>query len=150
MICFEDLEAGNEDTFGPLTVTSEAIIRFAEKYDPQPFHLSDEGAEGTIFGSLAASGWHTAAMTMKLIIDRDEPLASLGSPGLDDLRWHRPVYPGDELTARIRVLDKRTSESRADMGIVRFDIETYNQHDDIVMSYTSIAMIARRAAADDS
>lgn len=147
MIYFEDLEPGREDEFGPLQVSADDIIRFARKYDPQPFHLSDEGAQGTIFGSLAASGWHTAAMTMKLVIDRDPPLASLGSPGFDDLRWRKPVYPGDTLRATTRIIDKRASESRADMGIVRIEIETFNQNDDIVMRLTSIAMIARRPQA---
>lgn len=147
MIYFEDMQPGQEESYGTLTVTAEAVVCFAEKYDPQPFHLSDEGARGTIFGSLAASGWHTAAMTMKLVIDREEPLASLGSPGFDDLRWHKPVYPGDKLRARTRVLDKRESESRDDLGIVHIYIETLNQHDTVVMSYTSIAMVARREAA---
>ncbi len=148
MIYFEDMTPGQQTTCGPLSVSADDIIRFARKYDPQPFHLSDEGAAGTLFGTLAASGWHTAAMTMKLIIDhRDEPLASLGSPGFDDLRWSKPVYPGDTLRASTRVIDKRASESRPDMGIVRFEIETFNQNDELVMRLTSIAMMAKRPLA---
>lgn len=148
MIYFDDLEVGQEDVFGPLTVTAEAIVEFARKYDPQPFHLSDEGARGTLFGSLAASGWHTAAMTQRLIIDyRPEPLASLSSPGLDDLRWRTPVYPRDELRARTRVEGMKPSRSRPEMGTIRLVIETLNQNDVVVMDFTLIVMMARRPSA---
>lgn len=145
MIYFEDLTPGHEDMFGPLTVTEDAIVAFARKYDPQPFHLSDEGARNTFFGSLAASGWHTAAMTQKLIIRyRREPLAALGSPGLDELYWRKPVYPGDELWARTRILDTKPSRSRPTMGTTRIAVETLNQHDEAVMDFTLIVMVARR------
>ena len=99
-------------------------------------------------GRLAASGWHTASMTMKLLMTgRDEPLDSLGSPGFDDLRWHRPVYPGDVLRVRVTVTDKRLSRSRPAMGLVHFAVETLNQDDAVVMSYATVSMIARRAGA---
>lgn len=148
MIHFEDIEPGQQEVFGPLTVTAAAITAFAGKYDPQPFHLSDEGAQGTLFGSLAASGWHTAAMTQQLIIGyREEPLASLGSPGLDDLHWRKPVYPGDELWARTRIVDKTPSHSRSDMGTTRIYIETVNQDDAVVMDFTLIVMLAHRLLA---
>lgn len=147
MMYYEDIEPGRKATFGPLAVSADEIVDFAKKYDPQRFHLSDEGARDTFFGSLAASGWHTAAMTMKLIVAfRAEPLASLGSPGFDDLHWHQPVYPGDELHARTQVLDKWLSESCDDRGIVRLYIETLNQRDDVVMSVTSMVFMARRPA----
>jgi len=145
MIHFEDLRPDVEMWFGPLTVSAEDIVRFARQYDPQPFHLSDEGARDTIFGSLAASGWHTAALTMKMMIgDPNQRVASLGSPGFDDLRWRRPVYPGDTLRVRLRCIDTKPSQSRPSMGIARFQVETLNQNDDVVMSFISIAMIARR------
>lgn len=147
MIYFEDMQPGQEQILGPLTVDAEAVIAFAKKYDPQPFHLSDEGARGTLFGSLAASGWHTAAMTQSLIIGaQPEPLASLGSPGLDDLHWRKPVYPGDELRARTRILAKQPSESRPTMGTTRIQVETLNQNDEVVMYFTLIVMVARQPA----
>lgn len=147
MIYFEDVQPGQEQILGSLTVDADAVVAFAKKYDPQPFHLSDEGAQGTLFGSLAASGWHTAAMTQSLIIgSQPEPLASLGSPGLDDLHWQKPVYPGDELRARTRIIDKRASDSRPDMGTMRLQVETLNQNDDVVMYFTLIVMVARRPA----
>lgn len=147
MIYFEDMVEGEEVLLsGSVTVSAEDIVEFARKYDPQPFHLSDEGAKGTLFESLAASGWHTAALTMKLLITaRDEPVASLGSPGFDDLRWLRPVRPGDTLRVRTRCIDKKPSESRPQMGVVRIQVETLNQHDELVMTLTSIAMFARRS-----
>lgn len=148
MIYFEHVDVGQEQTFGPLRVSAEAIKAFAEKYDPQLFHLSDAGARGTLFGTLAASGWHTAAMTQQLIIGyRDEPLASRGSPGVDDLHWRTPVYPGDELRARTRIVDKTPSRSRPDMGTVRVYIETINQDAVVVMDLTLIVMLERCPSA---
>ena len=102
MIYFEDLEVGQETIFGHYDVTREEVLEFARKYDPQPFHLSDEAAAKTHFGRLAASGWHTCAMTMAVIarhVVADEQ-AGLGSPGVDELRWLKPVYPGDRLTVQ--------------------------------------------------
>src|SRR5215213_5065008 len=108
MIYFEDLKIGAETKFGSYEVTREEVIEFATKYDPQPFHLSDEAAAKTHFGRLAASGWHTAAMTMAVIARRvvDQKQAGLGSPGIDELRWLKPVYPGDRLTVRGSIVEK--------------------------------------------
>ncbi len=146
MIHYEDLAVGQCDLFGPITVDADEVVDFARRYDPQRFHLSDEGARDTYFGRLAASGWHTAAMTMKLMMTgRAEPLASLGSPGLEDLRWRKPVYPGDRLRAQVTVTDKRLSKSRPEMGLVHFSIETLNQDDVVVMSFNTVSMIARKA-----
>ena len=148
MIYYEDLAQGQGDTFGPVMVDADEVVDFARRYDPQRFHLSDEGARDTYFGRLAASGWHTAAMTMNLMMTgREAPLASLGSPGLEDLRWRRPVYPGDRLLARVTVTGKRLSRSRPEMGLVHFAIETLNQDDALVMSFTTVSMLARRDAA---
>src|SRR5437764_3975615 len=99
MIYFEDLEVGAETEFGSYDVTREEVLEFARKYDPQPFHVSDEDAAKTHFGRIAASGWHTCAMTMAVIARRvvDDEQAGLGSPGVDELRWRKPVYPGDHL-----------------------------------------------------
>jgi acyl dehydratase len=145
MIHYEDLNVGDSVDLGPTSASAEEIIAFAKRYDPQAFHLSDEGAKNTYFGTLAASGWHTAALTMRLMMTgRDQPLASLGSPGFENLRWRHPVYPDDQLTARVSVASKRLSESRPEMGLVQFDVETRNQDDVVVMSFLSTAMMARR------
>lgn len=143
---FEDLDIGAETDFGTYAVTREEVLEFARKYDPQPFHLSDEEAAKTHFGRIAASGWHTAAMTMAVIarhvVDRGQ--AGLGSPGIDELRWLRPVYPGDTLHVRGKIVDKRESRSRADMGSFRTHTTVTNQHDQPVMTFFSIVLIRRR------
>ena len=145
MTHYEDLNIGDSVDLGPTSASADEMIAFSRRYDPQPFHLSDAGAANTYFGTLVASGWHTAALTMKLMMTgRDEPLASLGSPGFENLRWRRPVYPGDELTARVTVADKRLSKSRPEMGLVQFEVETRNQDDIVVMSFVSTSMMARR------
>ncbi|MES1928118.1 MaoC domain-containing protein dehydratase [Salinisphaera dokdonensis CL-ES53] len=145
MIHYEDLNIGDSVDLGPTSASADEMVAFASRYDPQPFHLSDAGAANTYFGTLAASGWHTAALTMRLMMTgRDEPLASLGSPGFENLRWRRPVYPDDALTARVTVADKRLSKSRPEMGLVQFEVETRNQDEVVVMSFVSTSMMARR------
>ncbi len=146
MIYFEDLETGRETEFGRYEVTREEVLEFARKYDPQPFHLSDEAAAKIHFGRLAASGWHTCAMTMAVIARRvmDEEQAGLGSPGVDELRWLKPVYPGDTLTVKGRILEKTPSRSRPDLGSFRTQTEVTNQDGVPVMRFTSIVLIRRR------
>ena len=146
MIYFEDLEIGAETEFGSYEVTREEVLEFARKYDPQPFHLSDEEAAKTHFGRLAASGWHTGAMTMSVLVayTKDHPQAGLGSPGIDELRWKKPVYPGDTLHVRGRIVDKTPSRSRADIGSFRTQMEVTNQDGVPVMTFTSIVLIGRR------
>lgn len=150
MIHYEDMSPGDVALLGPTDpITAEDIVAFARRYDPQPFHLSDAGARDTYFETLSASGWHTAALTMRLLMTgRDEPLASLGSPGFDDLRWRHPVRVGDRLSVRCEVTDKRLSNSRPEMGLVHFAIETRNQRDTVVMSYRTVSMLARRETAE--
>lgn len=149
MIYFEDLEVGAETYFGSYEVTREEVLEFAHKYDPQPFHVSDEEAAKTHFGRIAASGWHTAAMTMAVIaryvVGHEQ--AGLGSPGIDDLRWKRPVYPGDTLHVRGTIVEKTPSRSRPEMGSFRTDTVVTNQDDQPVMSFTSIVLIRRRPPA---
>jgi len=143
---FEDLEVGAETDFGTYTVTREEVLEFARKYDPQPFHLSDEAAAKTHFGRLSASGWHTAAMTMAVIARRvvaDEQ-AGLGSPGIDELRWLKPVYPGDTLHVRGKILDTTPSRSKPDLGSFRTETTVTNQDDVPVMRFISIVLIRRR------
>ena len=148
MIYFEDLVVGEETLFGHYDVTREEVLEFARKYDPQPFHLSDEAAAKTHFGRLAASGWHTAAMTMAVIVKAmgAQPQASLGSPGVDELRWLRPVYPGDRLTMSGTILEKTPSRSKPDLGSFRTWTVVTNQDGIDVMRFTSIVLIKRRPA----
>ena len=143
---FEDLEVGVEREFGHYDVTREEVIEFARKYDPQPFHLSDEAAAQTHFGRLAASGWHTGAMAMSVIVAAfsREALASLGSPGIDELRFHKPVYPGDTLWVESEVLEKTPSRSRPEMGSYRTRLKLLNQHDEVVVSFIAINLIRVR------
>lgn len=146
MIYFEDLEVGAETYFGSYDVTREEVLEFARKYDPQPFHVSDEEAAKTHFGRLAASGWHTAAMTMAVIARHvvDGQQAGLGSPGIDELRWTRPVYPGDTLHVRGKIIEKTPSRSKPHIGSFRTRTIVTNQDDVPVMSFTSIVLIRRR------
>ena len=148
MIYFEDLEVGAETYFGSYYVTREEVLEFARKYDPQPFHLSDEEAAKTHFGRLAASGWHTAAMVMAVIARHvvEDQQAGLGSPGIDELRWTKPVYPGDTLHVRGTILEKTPSRSKPFMGSFRTRTVVTNQNDEPVMSFTSIVLIRRRPA----
>lgn len=148
MIYWEDLVVGEETTFGHYDVTREEVLEFARKYDPQPFHLSDEAAAKTHFGRLAASGWHTAAMAMAVIVGHlnAHPQAGLGSPGVDELRWLKPVYPGDRLTVRAKVLDKTPSRSKPEIGSLRSQTIVTNQDGVEVMRYISIVLMARRPA----
>ena len=148
MIYFEDLEVGAETYFGSYEVTREEVIEFARKYDPQPFHLSDKAAAKTHFGRLAASGWHTCAMTMAVIARKvvGEEQAGLGSPGVDELRWLKPVYPGDTLHVNSTIVDKTPSRSRPEMGSFRSRTVVTNQDGVPVLSFTSIVLIRRRPA----
>lgn len=146
MIYFEDLEVGVQTEFGSYDVTREEVIEFARKYDPQPFHLSDEEAAKTHFGRLAASGWHSCAMTMAVLVRHsvNNEQAGLGSPGIDELRWKKPVYPGDTLHVHGEIIEKTPSRSRPELGSFRTQLSVTNQHGDLVMSLISIVLIRRR------
>nr|WP_291052145.1 MaoC family dehydratase [Hyphomonas sp.] len=129
------------------TVTREEVIEFARKYDPQPFHLDDEAAANTHFGRLSASGWHTGAMVMRIMVETGrtgEPTASLGSPGIDELRWVKPVYPGDELSVEMELISKRRMKSRPDMGLSKARQTVYNQNGEVVMTMVSNGLIKVR------
>ena len=145
---FEDIEIGRKECFGSYEVTREQVVAFASRYDPQPFHLSDEAAAETHFGRLSASGWHTCAMTMAMVVENMKQMehAGLGSPGIDELRWRRPVYPDDTLRCETEVLEKTRSRSRPDMGSFRKAVKVLNQHDEVVMTFTSIGLIRVRNA----
>lgn len=143
---FEDIEVGQRAAFGAYAVTREEVIDFASKYDPQPFHLSDEAAAATHFGRLAASGWHTCAMAMAMLVEnmKAHRTASLGSPGIDELRWLRPVYPGDTLRCETEVLEKRRSASRPEMGLFKSRMTVFNRDGVAVMTFVSNGMVATR------
>ena len=146
MIYLEDLAVGAETYMGSYEVTREEVIEFARKFDPQPFHLSDEAAAKTHFGRLAASGWHTCAMTMAVIarsvIETEQ--AGLGSPGVDELRWLKPVYPGDTLHVRSKIVEIRPSRSKPEIGSFRSQCTVTNQDDVPVLTFTSIVLMRRR------
>ncbi|MEO6247363.1 MAG: MaoC family dehydratase [Sphingomicrobium sp.] len=148
MIYFEDLQVGVEQQFGHYDVTREEVLEFARKYDPQPFHLSDEEAAKTHFGRIAASGWHTAAMTMGVIVRHhaEKHQAGLGSPGIDELRWLKPVYPGDRISVRGTILEKTPSRSKPGLGSYRAQTSVVNQDGTEVMRFISIVLIERRPA----
>ncbi len=145
---FEDLEVGSKASFGRYEVTREEVIEFATKYDPQAFHLDDAAAAKTHFGRLSASGWHSCAMVMRMLVDNmgSRQQAGLGSPGQDELRWHKPVYPGDVLRVETELLEKTRSRSRPEMGSMRSKIRVFNQDDQLVMSFTSIGLIRVRGS----
>ena len=144
MIYFEDITVGTKSAFGSYHVTREEVIEFAQKYDPQPFHLDDEAAAKTHFGRLAASGWHTTAMAMVVENILNTKQAGLGSPGIDELCWLKPVFPGDTLRCETEVLEKRQSSSRPEMGSFRSRLQVFNQDDEPVMSFISIGLISVR------
>ena len=143
---YEDIAIGHKQAFGRYEVTREEVIDFASKYDPQPFHLDDEAAAQTHFGRISASGWHTCAMTMSMLVANltKHKQAGLGSPGVDKLRWKKPVYPGDVLCCETEVIEKRRSKSRPDMGITKGTTTVYNQHGEVVMTMVSNGLIAVR------
>jgi acyl dehydratase len=148
----EDCLVGQVEEFGRYLVSRDEVLRFAKDYDPQPFHLDDDAAAATYFGRLAASGWHTCAMTMRMMVDhwQAEGVQSLGSPGVEDLKWLVPVYPGDVLSVRQETLDVRASRSRPEMGIVRARWSTVNQNRVDVMSYSGAILVRRRPQPDRS
>jgi acyl dehydratase len=142
---WEDFPVGNVREFGAMPVTRESIIAFATQFDPQPFHLDDAAAEASLFGKLSASGWHTCAMTMRMMCD-DYLLesSSLGSPGIDSLRWTKPVHPGDTLSVRLTVLETRPMASRPKVGLLLSKWEVLNQDRDVVLTMQGWGMFGRR------
>lgn len=145
---WEDIQEGLSLTFGPKLIEREEVIRFATEFDPQPFHLSEEAGKASLFGGLAASGWHTAGIVMRLMCDGFLlQSSSLGSPGLDSLRWLKPVMVGDEVRARMTVLAKRPMRSKPHVGLVQTRWEALNQRDEVVMTIESWAMFGRREPA---
>jgi acyl dehydratase len=144
---FEDFTPGQVLELGSRTVTAEAIVAFAREFDPQPFHLDEEAAKRSIYGGLLASGWHTGAIMMRLLCDGLlYDTVSLGSPGIDEMRWLRPVRPGDTLSARMTVLEAIPSRSKPDRGVLRTLTEMLNQHGEVVMTVRGLSLLGRRPA----
>lgn len=145
---FEDFHAGQVIELGSYTVGEAEIIAFAKQFDPQPFHIDHEAAKDSIFGGLVASGWHTCSLLMKVLVSglliRSQ---SLGSPGVDEVRWIKPVRPGDTLSTRMKIVECIPSTSKPDRGVLRSECETFNQHGEVVLRMKTLGMFGRRPAA---
>ena len=146
---YEDFAPGQVLALGERTITKDEIIAYASVYDAQPFHIDEEAAKKLMLGGLAASGWHTACIVMRMNYDSWlNETASLGAPGIDELRWVKPVRPGDRLRGRLEILDSRTSKSRPEMGLVGMSCTVENQSGEIVLTQKHTQIIRRRGAAD--
>lgn len=142
---FEDYAPGRVFSGGPIPVSEAEIVEFARHYDPQPMHTDPAAAAQGRFGGLIASGWHTAALMMRLFATHFlSPASSVASPGIDELRWLQPVRPGDALSLRVTIVEARRSRSRPEQGVVRSLVEVLNQHGEVVMSLRPISLIACR------
>ena len=142
---FEDYAAGSVYEFGSIAVEEAEVLDFARRFDPQVFHTDPEAAKKTIFGGLIASGWHTAAIMMRLFVDHYLSwAASLGSPGIDELRWTKPVRFGDELSIRVTVLEANRSRSKPDRGILRSFVEVLNQNHEVVLTLKAVNFLLCR------
>ena len=142
---FEDYVPGDVHTFGSILVDADEVMSFAKRYDPQAFHTDREAAKRTPFGGLIASGWHTAGLMMRLYYEHFlTHVASFGSPGISELRWLKPVRPGDELSARVTVLEARPSKSKPDRGLVTSLVEVLNQANEVVMTLNVVNIMGRR------
>ena len=145
---FEDYAPGAVFEFGSTRVTEDEVIAFATAYDPQSFHIDSDAAAHSMFGGLIASGWHTAALMMRMLVDHYlSTVASLASPGVEQLRWLAPVRPCDVLRVRVTVQDARRSRSRSDRGVVTSGIEVLNQNDVLVMTVKAVNLLLTRPAA---
>ena len=144
---FEDFKPGDVIELGARTISKESILAFAREFDPQPFHTDEEAAKRSIYGGLLASGWHTGSLLMRILNDGLlKDTASLGSPGVDELRWIKPVRPGDVLSARMTILESIPSRSKPDRGLIRSLMELRNQHGEVVLSVRGLSLLGRRPA----
>jgi len=142
---FEDFAVGQVFATGTLQVDTDQIKSFAKQFDPQPYHLDEDAAQKSPFRGLAASGWHTAALTMRLLVEGDfKPAGGILGVGFDALSWPKPVRPGDELHAKSEILEVRPSKSRPDRGTIRVRTTTYNQNDEAVQEFTGNLLVPRR------
>jgi acyl dehydratase len=142
---FEDLPVGKVMDVGSHTFSEEEIIAFATQFDPQPFHVNKDAATQSIFGTLIASGWHTVSTMMRLMVDAFvNESASMGSPGVEQIRWIKPVHPGDTLQVSLTTVESRPSKSKPDRGVVVTEWQAKNQHGELVCSMRSLGMFGRR------
>ena len=142
---FEDYVVGSVYEFGTIAVTEDEVIDFAKRYDPQPFHIDPEAAKKSHFGGIISSGWFTAVLAMRLLVDNYvSSVASLGSPGVNDLKWLKPVRPGDELSIKVTILDARRSRSKPNRGLVNISLVALNQNREVVMTMQSVGMVLCR------
>jgi acyl dehydratase len=142
---FEDYVPGEVHEFGSIQVDEQEVLDFGRRYVPLPYHVDTEAAKQSLYGGVITSGWHTAALMMRLYVEHYlSQVANLGSPGGDELRWDRPVFPGDRLSVRATVLEARRSDSRPDRGIVRTFIEVLNQQSQVVMSMKMVNFVKCR------
>jgi len=145
--CFEDFTAGDEYRAGPVRFEEAEMIEFARRFDPQPFHVDPRAAAQTVYGGLIASGWHVLSATFRALIDAGFLRGGgMGSPGIDEVRWRRPVRPGDTLEVALRVLDARPSRTRDDRGYVNLEFAARNQNGETVLSYRVTEILKRRSA----
>ena len=144
---FEDFAVGSKRDLGSHLVTEEEILTFARHYDPQPFHIDKEAAQKSIYKNLISSGWMTCSIMMRLLVDNmTSKAASMGSPGVDEIRWLKPVYAGDTLSVSLVVLDARASSSKPDRGVVHTQWEATNQRGELVCTVKGMGMYGRRPA----
>ena len=144
----EDYEPGSVHEFGTISVEESDIIAFARRFDPQVFHTVPQAAKQTTYGGLIASGWHTASLMMRLFVDHYlSGIASLGSPGVDELRWKKPVHPGDILSLRVTVMETKRSRSKPDRGVLTSFIQVINQKQNVVMSMKAVNILLCRRAS---
>ncbi|HVB72085.1 MAG TPA: MaoC family dehydratase [Ktedonobacteraceae bacterium] len=142
---FEDFQVGETIQLGSKQVSEAEIIEFARQYDPQPFHISPEEANNSFYGGLIASGWHTVSLLMRMMVDEMiNDTISMGSPGVDEVRFLKPVRPGDTLRARLTIVDSTPSKSRANMGILKSKSEVFNQQEELVLTMNGVHFIGRR------
>ena len=147
---WEDLKPGSVRELGSITVNAEEIKEFASQFDPQPFHVDELAGRRSMFGNLCASGWHTCALAMKLTVENFlNQAASMGSPGIENLRWLKPVYPDDTLSLRHSIVESRPLRKRRDTGLVRSVWELFNQNGEKVMQMEGYGMFRRRSPATD-
>jgi acyl dehydratase len=145
---FEDFHVGDVFELGSRSLTQEQIIAFAREYDPQPFHTDPEAAKHSAFGTLVASGWQTVGVYMSLMVKGFlNGVASMGSPGIDSIKWLKPVKPGDQLHARVTIIEATASKSRPDRGILKTVAEMRNQDGDVIMTMQGVSFVGRRPSA---
>ena len=145
---FEDYVPGDIHEFGSIVAEEAEMIDFARRFDPQPFHIDPVAAKESVFGGLIASGWYTAGLMMRLYVDHYlSHVVSFGSPGVDKIRWLKPVRPGDAISIRVTILETKRSSSKPDRGIVHSSIEVLNQKDEIVMTMTGVNLLGCREIA---